>query len=98
PGPVPDDPVRIGVLQLDVLPGLHRLLAERPQLDGHRGAWFQPGPPSRSTGPRLEPHPLAGRVPDRVLQTVPCSVEPHAPVAGATLRPSPAEARRQPGA
>src|SRR2546422_9956168 len=94
---LPIYPVPTGVLQLDVLPGLRRLFAEGPQLHGHRHPGFQPGPSGQSAGPRVEPHPLEGRVSDRVLQSVPRSGEPHDRMAGDELRPGAADAVRHPG-
>src|SRR2546430_16366712 len=87
----PDDPVPIGVLQLDVLPGLHRLFAEGPELDGHRRSGHQRGAAEQSAGPRLEPHTLAGGGPPPAPQPPPPPRGPTTPPPRAGTTPRPAE-------
>ena len=88
PGFEHDNRVPAGLLQLHVLPGVHRLRAEGPELDGHGNPRVQHGPAGGSARPGVEPRPLAGRLPHRVLQPVHRPREPHDGVAGDELRPS----------
>ena len=84
--PEPDDPVQARLLQLDVLPVVHRIFTGGPGFQRHGHPGVRPGAPSVPAGARLEPHPLPRRVSELLLQSVPGSREPHGRLEGDELR------------
>src|SRR5439155_5279475 len=77
-GPEHDDPVPAGVLPLDVLPVVRRLLAHRRRAaERDRDPRIHPGPAVVPARAGVEPRPLPRRLPDRVLISIPLYRDPH---------------------